>query len=814
MSGETQNTDTFVDDPRICEPGGSGLLFPLGGESEQQLDPRLKGLIYGAGLLYCFIGVSIVADIFMAAIERVTSKKKRVPLEDDENRLVTKNVWNETVANLTLMALGSSAPEILLAINDVLKNSFFAGALGPSTIVGSAAFNLFMIIAVCINAIPNGETREIKELQVFHITALWSIFAYLWLLFIVRGTSPDIIEIWEGAVTVIFFPLLVLNSYASDVGWLTKENFYAVFCCCFGSGEKGEEDENAEASSEQGVGQWALSLACWGFRSIGYFICWVLRKACKFMKCLVLCLIPGCIRRWWAARQEGDRAKKLALQLQGDGEAPVEDTIVEAVAGLEEVNEEIPEDAPILDEDGEPMEVEEGIFTFKRETLEVWIGLEEKVFNVTVLRKTGVEGRVSVKYRMEGLTATPDYDYADDEGQLDFKSGVDRADIEVTILPKKKGERDDVFQLILEEPDGGAILDPSTDGGEDACLLTITLRNENPATSFRSRMYNQLDGLLNMDELAAGTSDWGDQIKQAIYCNGSPEEQAEASWMDWVMHCVFFPWKMMYALLTPPPTYIGGWVCFVVALMHIGVLTAIIGDIAELFGCAGNIDDSITAITFVALGTSLPDTFASKTAATQDEWADASIVNVTGSNSVNVFLGIGLPWLLASLFWSLSGPNDEWWSQYGETYGDAYPNAAFVVNGAEDVAFSVMVFTVNALVCLVVIHIRRKVYGGELGGASDPKACSSFLLVLLWVSYIGLSIWKADNKSADITQQVIAILVLVPIISVLMILFLIMLQVLKFSKKYIGEEGFWGIFAAVCVLGLRAVVFFMFQLQS
>jgi len=317
-----------------------------------------------------------------------------------------------------------------------------------------------------------------------------------------------------------------------------------------------------------------------------------------------------------------------------------------------------------------------------------------------------------------------------------------------------------------------------------------------------------------MDELAAGTGDWIDQVKEAIYVNGSADEQAEASWMEYFSHIIFFPWKMTYALFTPPPTYIGGWLCFVVALLHIGALTAIIGDLAELFGCAAGIDDNITAITFVALGTSLPDTFASKAAATQDEWADASIVNVTGSNSVNVFLGIGLPWLLASVFWAINGPNEKWIDQYGAKYGGQYPNAAFVVTGAEEVAFSVMVFTVNALTCLAVIRVRRLYYGGELGGAADPKACSSFLLFLLWVSYIGLSVWKVGNKDADITEQIVAIVMLFPIISFLMVLFLGLLQVLRISKKYIGEEGFWGIFAAVCVLGLRALIFFMFQMDS
>ena len=32
------------------------------------------------------------------------------------------NVWNPTVANLTLMALGSSAPEIMLAVLETIIN--------------------------------------------------------------------------------------------------------------------------------------------------------------------------------------------------------------------------------------------------------------------------------------------------------------------------------------------------------------------------------------------------------------------------------------------------------------------------------------------------------------------------------------------------------------------------------------------------------------------------------------------------------------------------------------------------------------------
>lgn len=84
--------------------------------------------------------------------------------------------------------------------------------------------------------------------------------------------------------------------------------------------------------------------------------------------------------------------------------------------------------------------------------------------------------------------------------------------------------------------------------------------------------------------------------------------------------------------------------------MVIGLLTAVIGDMASIFGCLVGLDDTVTAITFVALGTSLPDLFASRTAAMNEKHADNAIGNITGSNSVNVFLGLGLPWLIASIY--------------------------------------------------------------------------------------------------------------------------------------------------------------------
>ncbi|KAK9872481.1 hypothetical protein WA026_017949 [Henosepilachna vigintioctopunctata] len=177
-----------------------------------------RGVVYFLILAYLFIGVSIVSDRFMAAIEVITSQEREVSVRkpNGDTQIVVVRLWNETVANLTLMALGSSAPEILLSIIEIWAKKFQAGDLGPSTIVGSAAYNLFVIIALCVSVIPNGEVRKIKHLGVFIVTASWSVFAYVWLYLILAVFSPSVVEIWEGLLTFCFFPATVLTAYMAD----------------------------------------------------------------------------------------------------------------------------------------------------------------------------------------------------------------------------------------------------------------------------------------------------------------------------------------------------------------------------------------------------------------------------------------------------------------------------------------------------------------------------------------------------------------------------------------------------------------------
>lgn len=54
------------------------------------------------------------------------------------------------------------------------------------------------------------------------------------------------------------------------------------------------------------------------------------------------------------------------------------------------------------------------------------------------------------------------------------------------------------------------------------------------------------------------------------------------------------------------PDLFDGYLCFVISICGIGCLTAVIGDVASHFGCTVGLKDAVTAVAFVALGTSVP----------------------------------------------------------------------------------------------------------------------------------------------------------------------------------------------------------------
>ena len=102
---------------------------------------------------------------------------------------------------------------------DTVKKEFRYGALGPAVIVGSAAFNLLMIIAVCIVMVPSSEVRVTKDLPTFYTTAFFSMIAYIWMAVILLYVSPRVVEMWEAIVPLVMLFPLVGASYMVDKGY-------------------------------------------------------------------------------------------------------------------------------------------------------------------------------------------------------------------------------------------------------------------------------------------------------------------------------------------------------------------------------------------------------------------------------------------------------------------------------------------------------------------------------------------------------------------------------------------------------------------
>jgi solute carrier family 8 (sodium/calcium exchanger) len=100
--------------------------------------------------------------------------------------------------------------------------------------------------------------------------------------------------------------------------------------------------------------------------------------------------------------------------------------------------------------------------------------------------------------------------------------------------------------------------------------------------------------IADLEAISVVKTTWRQQFTEAMNVNGGDIESAEMN--DYIFHFLSFPWKVMFAFV-PPPHIWGGWLCFCVSLFVIGVLTAIVGDAAAIFGCLVGLKDAVTAIT-------------------------------------------------------------------------------------------------------------------------------------------------------------------------------------------------------------------------
>ncbi|KAG6551758.1 hypothetical protein Mapa_006849 [Marchantia paleacea] len=205
---------------RKRESCSSYLLLP--GENVWRYQTR--GVLYALGLVFCFIGLATITALYMRAMEMIVKQTRKVRRTNPVTGMVEvlhEKIWNSTVADITLLALGTSSPQISLAIIDSIQHlgDLYIEGLGPGTLVGSAAFNLLPTLAICVLVPMGGTVKRIEKTRVFVVELTWSIWAYIWLYIMLKVSSPDEVSLWEALLTVLQFPLLILHAYAEDRNW-------------------------------------------------------------------------------------------------------------------------------------------------------------------------------------------------------------------------------------------------------------------------------------------------------------------------------------------------------------------------------------------------------------------------------------------------------------------------------------------------------------------------------------------------------------------------------------------------------------------
>ena len=84
-----------------------------------------------------------LALIYMQAMDKIVQQTRKVVRQDPHTgveEVVHARIWNPVLADITLLALGTSAPQISLAIIDAIQQ------LGEKTSAGTIFFFLYLFI--------------------------------------------------------------------------------------------------------------------------------------------------------------------------------------------------------------------------------------------------------------------------------------------------------------------------------------------------------------------------------------------------------------------------------------------------------------------------------------------------------------------------------------------------------------------------------------------------------------------------------------------------------------------------------------------
>ncbi|KAG7398540.1 hypothetical protein PHYBOEH_010904 [Phytophthora boehmeriae] len=198
QTGATADTRALVEDSDSCAH-----------LAQWETDGGIALYIFGLG--YIFVALAIIADdYFVSSLEKISDALDLSP----------------DVAGATFMAAGSSAPELFVSLADnVFKKP--AESLGIGTIVGSAIFNVLIIIS--LSGLLSGQVLALDWRPMLR-DSLW----YTWSIAVLA------FAVWDGHIDVLDSVIMVC-SYAGYIGYMGFNERVVNRCCKRPELESGED---------------------------------------------------------------------------------------------------------------------------------------------------------------------------------------------------------------------------------------------------------------------------------------------------------------------------------------------------------------------------------------------------------------------------------------------------------------------------------------------------------------------------------------------------------------------------------------------
>lgn len=174
MEVEVMSGERILSSGRTCEVG----MHSAG-----------MNIMYILGIVYCFLGLAIVCDeFFQQSLEIISEVLQLTP----------------DVAGATFLAAGSSAPELFTSLTDAFGE---ANSTGTGTIVGSAMFNILVIVALSAAvAGRNGNSILIDWRPVSRDVIFYS-YSILVLTLVFLDSE---VQWWEGFLMVLSYGFYIV----------------------------------------------------------------------------------------------------------------------------------------------------------------------------------------------------------------------------------------------------------------------------------------------------------------------------------------------------------------------------------------------------------------------------------------------------------------------------------------------------------------------------------------------------------------------------------------------------------------------------